>query len=310
MGRYIVIGAGSIGKRHAGNLKELGADVRLLGWRGLSPEDLTGALKGATGAVIATATEVRLELVEACAAQEVPIYIEKPIAFRTPDLEALMVAAEPVAERSVAGYMMRYHPAVRALQEDPIAAYRADFEIGHDVRQWRANWRFADSYAARPEGGGVLLDLCHELDLAQLLLPGLRLEAVDCIGHADFPGVDFATRISLVNESVSATVSMDYLSPKFVRDLRLRGRDGGINLDLLNARQVRWQGDVEDRRDWTFERNEMFLGLMADFMALAEGRDTSDNPLLPRLDRVQDSAELIARAWEARRFIGKIEGGF
>jgi hypothetical protein len=60
-----------------------------------------------------------------------------------------------VAERSVLGFMMRYHPALRALAEaDWSDAYGFHFEIGHDVRQWRKNWRFADSYAARAEGGG------------------------------------------------------------------------------------------------------------------------------------------------------------
>ena len=310
MGQYIVIGGGSIGQRHATNLAALGADVVPFGWRGLDMDALAAALDGATGAVIATATQVRLELVELCAARGVPVYIEKPLAFREADLTALMAAAEPVASRSVAGYMMRYHPAVLALLADPIEAYRADFEIGHDVRQWRANWRFGDSYAARPEGGGVLLDLCHELDLAHVLFPKLELWGVDSLGHRDFPGVDFASRVTLSGGSLSASVSMDYLSPRFVRSARLRGREGGVDLDLLNAREMRWRGEAENSRGWKFERNDMFLRLMADFMALAEGRDASDNPVLPRLDRVRDSALLIARAWEARRFIGEIEGGF
>jgi hypothetical protein len=51
----------------------------------------------------------------------------------------------------------------------------------------------------------------------------------------------------------------------------------------------------------------MFLGLMRDFLALVAGRRVSDNPHLPRLDRVVSSCRLIARAWQARRFTGTIE---
>ena len=310
MGHYLVIGSGSIGRRHAGNLEALGREVRLLSWRAMGPGDLEAELEGAAGAVIATATQVRLELVQLCAARDVPVYIEKPLAYRRDELAALFEAAGPIAERSVAGFMMRYHPAVQALHDDPIEAYRFDFEIGHDVRQWRQNWRFADSYAARREGGGVLLDLCHEIDMAVSLFPGIALGPVDSIGHRDFPGVDFATRVSLAKDGCHGQVAMDYLSPKFVRKLRVRGREAGVDLDLLNARQMRWQGAKEITRVWEFDRNEMFLGIMADFIALAEGQEPSDYPLLPRLDHVRESCELIADAWEARRFHGAIEGGF
>ena len=312
MGHYVVIGQGSIGRRHAGNLEALGREVRALSWRGLAPGDLETALEGALGAVIATATGVRLELVRLCAGRDVPVYIEKPLAFRRRDLAALLEAAEPVAARSVAGYMMRYHPAFLAQVAVPLAApYGFSFEIGHDVRQWRANWRFGDSYAALAEGGGVLLDLCHELDMAHVLFPDLRLGAVDCIGHRDFPGVDFATRIGLQAEGGPVgTVAMDYLSPKSIRRMTLRGRDAVVDLDFATLSEERSAGGEVDHRTWAFDRNEMFLGLMGDFIALAEGAAVSDNPVLPCLDRVEASAALIAGAWEARRFHGHIEGGF
>lgn len=309
---YFVIGSGSIGKRHHGNLVALGAEARLMGWRGLDLGALERDLAaGPSALVVATATQVRLELVELCGRLGVPIYVEKPLAYRVADLDALMRAAAPVAARSVAGYMMRYHPAVRALCEDPVAAYGFHLEIGHDVRLWRPNWRFGDSYAARAEGGGVLLDLCHEIDIAHCLFPAADVVAVDCIGHAEFPGVDFATRITLAQDGGPVgTVAMDYLSPKSIRRLSIRGRDEVVDLDLLACREVRSDGGEARERTWTFERNDMFLGLMRDFVALVEGGETSGNPLMPRLDRVGESAAKVARAWEARRFHGVIEGGF
>lgn len=261
--------------------------------------------------VIATATQVRLELITICARLGVPFYVEKPLAFRMDEVALIFEVAAPVAERSVLGFMMRYHPALRALRDAPIEAYGFHMEIGHDVRQWRANWRFGDSYAAREEGGGVLLDLCHELDMAHFLFPGVKVQAVDSLGHADFPGVDFATRVTLAQEGGPVgAVAMDYLSPKSLRRMGVRGRDEVLDLDLLAPCWVRSAGGEDVVRDWAFERNDMFLGLMGDFMALVEGRATSNNPLLPRLDRMRGSCELIARAWEARAFHGELTGGF
>ena len=307
--RYIVIGSGSIGRRHHKNIEMLGAESTLLPWRGLDVRSLERKLQDAAGAVIATATDVRLELVQLCASLDTAVYVEKPLAFRRAGLESMLKAAKPVIDRSVAGFMMRYHPALKALAQDPMDAFRFSMEIGHDVRQWRQDWSFSDSYASRPCGGGVLLDLCHEIDTATWLFPGLELGEVACIGHKRFPGVDFATRIRLRREALTGDVAMDYLSPKCIRRLSVRGCNGGVDLDLVSGREIRWQGAKEARRDWKSERNMMFLNLMRDFMALAEGRKPSENPLLPRLDLIEDSSAMIARAWEARRFHGEIDWG-
>ncbi len=309
---YFVIGAGSIGNRHHGNLTALGANSRLMGWRGLNLAALESEMTScdAPAMVIATATPIRLELIELCARIGAPFYVEKPLAFRRADLDRIYTVAAPVAERSVVGFMMRYHPALLALVANPVAAYGFMMEIGHDVRQWRQNWRFADSYAASAEGGGVLLDLCHELDMAHCLFPAAGIRAVDSIGHIDFPGVDFATRVTLSDfNGPTGTVSMDYLSPKSLRRTAIRGRDTVVDMDFLIPRETRCSGGEDVVTDWTFDRNDMFLGLMGDFMALVEGRAPSDNPLLPRFDRVYDSCALIADAWEGRQFTSQIEGG-
>ena len=311
--QYFVVGAGSIGRRHHANLQELGKDAQLLPWRGLSLDDLKIRLKqsDAAAVIIATATQIRLDLLPLCAELGLPFYVEKPLAYRSETLGQIFEVAAPIADRSILGLMMRYHPAFRAQVEAATDAYRFELEIGHDVRQWRENWSFGDSYAAMPEGGGVLLDLCHEIDMAYCLFPDIDITSVDCIGHANFPGVDFETQVSFAAKGGPVgCVSMDYFAPKGVRRLKLRGRDETVDLDLLRCHEIRVSEDKTREQGWTFERNDMFLDLMRDFVALVEGNPTSDNPLLPRLDRMYDSAALIARAWEARRFHGTLEGGF
>ena len=54
----------------------------------------------------------------------------------------------------------------------------------------------------------------------------------------------------------------------------------------------------------------MFLGIMADFVALALGAPTTGNPLMPRFDRMRESCDLIASAWEARSFTGQVAVDF
>lgn len=306
--RIAVIGAGSIGRRHHGNLQTLGAEAVLIPWREYRAD---AVLDGADGIVIATATQVRLPLIAACAERGLPLYVEKPLAYDPAELAAIEAAARPVAGRSMLGYMMRYHPAVRHLARlDLSDIYRARFEIGHDVRQWRQNWRFADSYAAKADGGGVLLDLCHELDMALTLFPCLSVDAVTSLGHAAYPGVDFGTEIALSGDGPITTVAMDYLSPVFLRRLTLRGTLHTVEFDLHTGSYA-----VAENGNWTrlqmpFERNDMFLAAMRDFLALIEGKPVSDVEHLPRFDLALPSARRVVEAYQARRFVGTVLGDY
>lgn len=297
-----VIGAGSIGKRHAGNLTQLGVANTLIGYRTFLPAMLDDAAMN--GVVIATATPIRAEIASLCAARNLPMYIEKPLGWTRAQVAELYDIAAPVADCSMVGYMMRYHPVLAALKAiDLSQAYGFMLEIGHDVRQWRTNWSFADSYAASADGGGVLLDLCHELDIAACLFDGLHVDQVSCLGHRDFAGVDFATRIALSNGMATGTVCMDYLNPVSTRHASLRTLDDKIEIDMLTP-AIRSQAGEQA---FAFERNDMFLDAMRDFVALCDGTPTSGNPLMPRMATCRASCDLIATAWEARTFTGHVD---
>jgi predicted dehydrogenase len=305
--RVLVIGSGSIGRRHHDNLATLGAAPRLLSWREAGFSGAEAAMDQADAVVVATATDIRLPLITAAARRDLPLYIEKPLAFVPEDVAAIAAVAAPVAERSMLGYMMRYHPAVRALAEADLSdVFQFALTIGHDVTQWRANWLFSQSYAARATGGGVLLDLCHELDMATCLFPGLDLTGVESLAHPAFPGVDFASRISLRRGALVGDVSMDYLTPGLHRRAHLRGTERMHDFDFAAQAYRVTDGAGPRLLDLSLERNAMFLDAMRDFLALAAGSAPSANPLLPRLDRAMDSARLVARSWAARRFVGEI----
>ena len=237
--RVLVIGAGSIGRRHAENLGALGVAADLIGWRGYSADMLAARLArgDVQGVVIATATQIRRELISASAQANVPFYVEKPLAYDSNELAMIAASATPVAQRSMIGFMMRYHPAFRYLAAADLSeTYRFGFEIGHDVTKWRQNWRFSDSYAAKPAGGGVLLDLCHELDMAACLFPGVALAGVDSLGHPTYPNVDMTSQIHLTTATATGEVAMDYLAPLSTRRITLRGMSRLHDFDLITGR--------------------------------------------------------------------------
>lgn len=306
--RVAVIGAGSIGRRHAANLAALGATVEHIGWRAFDAATFA-ARRDLDAVVIATATQIRLDLIALSARMGLPFYVEKPLTWSMAELEAIHAAAAPVTARSMVGFMMRYHPAlVELAREDLSDIYAFHFEIGHDVRQWRTNWRFGESYAALPQGGGVLLDLSHEIDIAATLFPGLALSAVDSLGHAEFPGVDFSTTLQLAAPGGPVgSVRMDYLSPVFVRRAVLRGLNRLIEIDFLAPAVSFITPEGSTRRDYAFERNDMFLAAMRDFLALVgQGAEAPVSPQAPLLARTLPTDRLVAEAWGRRSFRGAV----
>ena len=305
--RILVIGKGSVGERHHRNLCTLGVESRWLRLAEFMESGKTGRLLDLDhydGAVVATATTVRLDVIRKFAAAGLPLYIEKPLAFRPDDVRDILTICRGIASRSLVGFMMRYHPAVRYLADQDLAGvYSFAFEIGHDVGQWRPGRMFSGSYASESEGGGVLLDLCHELDMAWQLFPEARTVSVSCLGHADWPGVDFCTRVELGGRSrASGTVAMDYLSPVPVRRIVLRGIDGSYDFDLANNEFLH---ETAERRRFLplgCERNAMFLAAMEDFLGFVSGQPPTPVRLTPRLDHVGQVCMRIAEAWDARQF--------
>ena len=304
-----VIGAGSIGRRHAENLQALGEAVDLISWREYDRAAFEKR-NDIRGMVIATATNVRLELVQTCAALNIPFYVEKPLHWTAAGVAEIYTTAGDLAQRSMLGFMARYHPVVRALAGQNLSdVYGFTFEIGHDVRQWRQNWSFPNSYAAKPDGGGVLLDLCHELDMAHAIFPDLKIDAVSSVGHTDFDGVDFASRIAVSGNGVNGTVAMDYLSPVSVRRSELNGTRAARSLDLLAATLTTDDG-APQIETFPYDRNDMFRAITTDWLALINDPATPLPPLAPRLSDMRASCDLIADTWAKREFVGTAEMTF
>lgn len=301
----LVIGAGSIGQRHVANLQALGEDTELIAWRDYDRVALEKR-NDVKGLVIATATQVRLELVDLCAAKGWPFYVEKPLHWTAQGVAEIYAAAGDLAQRSMLGFMARYHPVVQALAgQDLSDVYGFSFEIGHDVRQWRQNWSFPASYAAKPDGGGVLLDLCHELDLAKALFADLAVQSVASVGHTDFRGVDFASRIALIDSAGRmGTVAMDYLSPVSLRRSDMAGTAAARSLDMLAGTLTTDDGTGPTVQAFAHDRNDMFRAITRDWLALIGDEDAAVSPLAPRLSDMRASSDLIADAWGKRAFTG------
>lgn len=182
----LVVGCGSIGRRHARNLAESGVGQILLfdvdpqrareaadESGGLPVARLDAALGERTGVAFVCSPPARhVENVTAALDAGWDVFVEKPVAPSADEAVALADLAEARNAVTLVGFNFRFEPgliAVRHLLQTgdlgrPLAARGI---VGQYLPDWHPWEDYRQGYSARRDlGGGVLLDNSHEIDIA------------------------------------------------------------------------------------------------------------------------------------------------
>jgi predicted dehydrogenase len=248
----LVLGAGSIGRRHARNLAAAGAAVALadpvasptdevehdgvtrIAWDDADPARFAGV-------VVASPTVHHLDQAEAAVAAGTPALVEKPLATTVAGCEAL----RPANDRLRVGFNLRFHAPVRRLV-DLVHSGRAGRVVsarlwfGYHLPSWRPGTDYRRSYSARADlGGGILLDAIHELDLAVWLLgPDLSVTSavVDRVGDLEIDVEDTVRAQLRAPDGAPVEIALDYLSRDYRRGIEVIGTEATVRLDW--ARKV------------------------------------------------------------------------
>jgi predicted dehydrogenase len=255
--RITVVGYGSIGRRHARIACELGHEVTVVTKQSIvefqSRQNLKQALRdfAPESFVIANPTSSHANaLAELQAIQfEGPILVEKPLAIRSSELNSLSRTA-----KTFVAYNLRFHPVIQAIKEKigVRSVISAQLYVGQDLKTWRPDRDYSKSYSAsKDQGGGVLRDLSHELDLIlHLLGPVKRVAAVG--GKRSSLNISSEDCVSALMETESGsmvTLELNYLHQKSCRVLNLNADGLTVRGDLIAGTLVT-NGEPE-----TFEMN-------------------------------------------------------
>lgn len=180
--RILIVGLGSIGKRHLRLARELlpQADIRVLRHRecGDVPEYSNGCFYEMDRAVefspqiavIANPAPYHVPAAQRLAQAGAHLLIEKPIAAALDGVRELLATARAAEISLLTGYNLRFLPSLRKFR-DLIAAGEVGqvlsvrCEIGQYLPSWRPDTDYRDGVSAqRRLGGGALLELSHEID--------------------------------------------------------------------------------------------------------------------------------------------------
>jgi predicted dehydrogenase len=135
-------------------------------------------------------------------------------------------------------YNLRFHPIIEQLRfeikNDSIISINA--YVGQYLPDWRKDRDYKKTYSAqKSEGGGVLLDLSHEIDLIQWLAG--ELDEVKSfqgkISNLEINSDDIVSFIGKTKSNTLITCSMDYISKTPIRRLIIHTVENTYELDLI-----------------------------------------------------------------------------
>lgn len=186
--KILFIGLGSIGKRHAKiilkdykhelfafrsdkkrQVNELGIK-ELYSWNEVKKTDLDVVF-------ITNITSLHIETAIKCAKLGCKLFIEKSIGKDLKGLDLLIKLVKKNNLTTYVGYNLRFHPVILELKK--YATLYKPLHLRAVSTSFFPNWRpdqdYIESYSANSKmGGGVILDLSHELDYAGFLLGDIK----------------------------------------------------------------------------------------------------------------------------------------
>ena len=326
---FLVIGCGSIGKRHIANLIALKAgeivafDVR---------EDRREEVKSKFGvntvdnlndawkldpriALIAVSTNLHVSYAIEAAKRGCHLFIEKPLSDCMEGVDELLEIVARKGLITLVGCNMRFHPGLmtvkRLLGEKAIGrVVTARAEFGKYLPDWHPWEDYRNGYSAQGKlGGGVILDAIHEIDYIRWMIG--EVEAVSCfagkLSRLEIDTEDTAAIILSFNDGTIGEIHLDYVQRTLSRGCQIVGDEGTIRwdfnpggVDWYSAKGGTWQV-LPPPTDWN--PNQMYVDEMIHFLRCVDGEEK------PALDvnegaRVLQIALAAKLSAETRKFVG------
>ncbi len=323
MVKALIVGTGGIGARHAANILALRPGAVLIGVRTeptetttrlgmkLVPDLAAGIGERPDFAVVALPPALHGKTAGTLLAARVPVYLEKPPAVRVADLESAAHAAESKGIVTMTGCVLRHMPGFQRLRDlvreevlgPPI---HARLSVGQWLPDWRPGRDYRDTYSAqRALGGGVLLDLIHEIDLARFLFGEFEtVRAVACSSGTLEIDTEDTADILLCRSGLTVNVHLDYLDRARQREGRVILSGGTVSYDVMDGRVAAYSAETGRWREIAgkddFSTRQALTDAMAHFIDCVSQRAPCEQPIsdglrsLALVEQARSGAGLLA----------------
>jgi len=317
--RWLVIGSGAIAARHIDCVSMLLGDVSFarLSTSGRPPTlsaiddtvdevfyDWNSALNWAPeAAVVANAASGHVDALQNLLTFGIPVFVEKPLARSPREARRVVELAHQSGQPVLVGYCLRFHPVVKRVM-DLVASgkfgspVQCTAIVGQHIKDWRTQAPEDTVSLSAQLGGGAMLELSHEVDLAITLMGPV----VEADGYTDTPSgyeVEVAATLSVLHERGVSSISMNMLQRPAHRTLTVVATEGSISADLVTGQLVSAGSDGEDTIETGIIQSDMYLEQMRHFINCAKGEEQPVSDLSSAI-AVLECIESVRHSMEVR----------
>lgn len=296
----LIVGAGSVGKRHLRNFAKLGCKVsafdpradRLddaaketpLERRFSNTDEMLEAAGDFQGAVICSPPTFHVTQSIEFLERGVAVLLEKPVhptaAAGVTLAQAVMKSRAPL----LLGYTYRWWPALadfkqRILNGEIGDVRYVDCMMSAHLADWHPWERYQDFFmASRELGGGALLDESHFLDLILWIFgrPGEIFARVEKLSNLEINTDDHVQAQLEYESGLRVSIHLDLYGRPHEKYIRATGLKGTLHWSF-DPNRVRFSdaaGQQWQDKMYTEERNDMFVNVAREFLQIAQGAKT------------------------------------
>jgi predicted dehydrogenase len=272
--RIIIVGLGSIGKRHLRLARALfpNADIRVLRHQSTSevPENANGCFSHIDEAitfapqiaVIASPATLHIVTAQAFAEVGINLLIEKPLSASLEGVAKLLETCRQQGSVLLIGYNLRFLPSLQRFRELLIEraigrVISVRCEIGQYLPSWRPDTDYRRGVSARRElGGGVLLELSHELDYLRWIFGEISWVKATLSRQSNLE-LDVEDTAHLVlgfapqsdSHQLIGTVTLDFIRHDTTRLCMAIGEQGSLRWDGLTGSVALYEAGAKEWRE-------------------------------------------------------------
>lgn len=260
MKRVLIVGYGSIGQLHLRIIRKSLPNAKIMIFRHRPTTDIPEMANLVTSsmddvrsfepevATVANPAPFHLEIAKTLAEMGCHLLIEKPISDTSDRVEDLLETVRAAGVICQVGYNLRYLPSLsrfRDLINKGLVGrpFSVRCEIGQHLPNWRPDSDYRTGVSARRDlGGGVLLELSHEIDYLRWILGDVEWVRswVGNVGDLDIDVEDTAYLILGLksqgfSKPVIANLSLDFIRHDTTRICTVIGADGSLRWNGLTG---------------------------------------------------------------------------
>jgi predicted dehydrogenase len=249
--KVLIVGLGSIARKHIKALKELYPDTIIYALRhsnsGVNFPQVQNIynwkeLKVKPDFIIISnpSSEHYLTLKE-CLTLRVPLFIEKPLFHELNNGLELIDQITQLGIKTYIACFLRFHPVIRYLKRTIEQKNKLINEVniycGSYLPDWRPGTNFRNSYSAsKVMGGGVHLDLIHEIDYVYYLFgkPQKTHKILRSKSTLNIDAVDYAN-YCLEYKNFAVNIILNYFRRDPKREIEIVFEDITLSGDLITS---------------------------------------------------------------------------